>query len=184
MIITICGTPGSGKNTVSDIIAKKLDYKRYSVGGFRREKARELGMTLEEYNKFGETNSSTDKDADDWQKKIGETEDNFVIDGRTSFYFIPHSIKIFLDVSPEVGAERIMGDKRGAEETIKDKKAGIAIWKTRANSDIKRYKKYYNLNYYDKKHYDLFLDTSNLTIKQVTEKVMDFIKSRMKKGKD
>ena len=37
MIMTISGMPGSGKSSVADFIAKKLNMKRYSAGDFRRE---------------------------------------------------------------------------------------------------------------------------------------------------
>ncbi|NCN22588.1 hypothetical protein GW934_03820, partial [Candidatus Falkowbacteria bacterium] len=46
-------------------------------------------------------------EVDEYQKKLGETEDNFIIEGRTSWYFIPNSLKIYLDVSLEEGAKRI-----------------------------------------------------------------------------
>lgn len=54
------------------------------------------GMTLAEYNKLGETDPSTDIEVDEYQKKLGETEDNFIIEGRTSWHFIPHSLKFLL----------------------------------------------------------------------------------------
>ena len=175
MIITISGMPGSGKNTVADILAKELNLKRYSVGNYRREMAKERNMTLEELNRLGEKNEFTDRDADEWQKKIAKTQDNFIIDGRLSWHFIPDSVKIFLDVKPEIGAERIMLDKR-QEETAKTEKQAVKLWKDRLKSDIKRYKKYYNLNPYNKKNYDFVLDTSKLNIEQATAKVLWFIK--------
>ena len=175
MIITISGKPGSGKSTLADSIAKILHMKRYSVGGFRRQQAKKRGMTLEEYNKLGEKEAFTDKDADEWQKEIGKKEDNFIIDGRLSYHFISHSIKIFLDVSPEVGSERIRAANREGE-LMKSKKEALKMWQTRYKSDIERYKKYYNLYPYDKKNYDFVLDTSNLKIEEATDKVLDFLK--------
>jgi len=169
--------PGAGKDTIAQIIAKKFKLKQYSVGGFRRKMAEERGMTLAEFNKLGETQDFTDKQADAWQKKIGETEDNFIIDGRTSFYFIPDSIKIFLAVSPEQGAARILSAKR-ENEKVKDKKEAIKMWHQRMDSDTKRYKNLYNFNPFDKKYYDFYLDTSNLSIEEVFAKVYDFIKSK------
>jgi len=176
MIITISGKPGSGKNTIADILAKRLKLKRYSVGDFRRAMAKKRGMTLAEYNKLGEKSICTDKDADDWQTEIGNKENNFIIDGRLSYHFIPNSIKIFLNVSPKEGSKRIMLENR-EEEKMKDKKEAIKMWHERMKSDIKRYKKYYNLDPYDAKQYDLVLDTSKFNIKQVSEKVLDFVKN-------
>ena len=40
MKITISGPIGSGKSTVSKILAAKLGYKHYSIGGFMRDIAK------------------------------------------------------------------------------------------------------------------------------------------------
>lgn len=180
MIITISGLPGSGKTTTAKILSEKLNLKRYSVGNFRREKAKKLGLTLEEFNKLGEKDSFTDKEADDWQIEIGKREDNFIIDGRLSYHFIPNSIKIFLSVSPEVGAERIMLERREEEkhQTINE---AVKSWKTRVNSDKKRYKKYYNLNPNDSKNYDLVIDTSSMEKQEVIDKILRFIEENGEK---
>ncbi len=175
MIISISGPPGSGKSTVAEMLAKKLGMKRYYVGGIRRELARKKGMTIDEYNKLGEKDPSTDKEVDEWQKKLGEKEDNFIIEGRTSYYFIPHSIKIYLDVNEEEGAKRIYESKASKERNekkysdIEETKKAI---KERMKSDEKRYKQYYGINCYDKKNYDIIIDTTNMTPEEVTEKII------------
>lgn len=183
MIITISGKPGSGKSTIADILVKELKMKRYSVGDFRREMAKKMGLTLSQLNELGEKKEFTDKDADNWQVEIGKKEDNFIIDGRLSYYFIPDSIKIFLDVSPKIGSKRIMEDTKENRKTevVSDEGLALKAWHQRIESDIKRYKKYYNLNPYDKKQYDLFLDTSNLTVNEVIEKIKEFLKNKKTK---
>lgn len=175
MIITISGNPGSGKSSTADILAKKLNMKRYSVGNFRREMAKKRGISIQELNKLGEKADFTDKDADDWQTEIGKKEDNFIIDGKLSYYFIPNSIKIFLDVKPEVGAERIMLENR-PEEKMKTLQEAVKMWKERVASDLKRYKKYYKLNPYSQNQYDLIIDTSCLTKGEVVGRILEFIR--------
>ena len=110
MIISISGAHGSGKSTLAKELAKKLGWPRYYMGGLRREAAEKKGLTLAEYNKLGENNPETDKEVDEYQRELGKTQDNFIIEGRTSWYFIPHSLKIYLDTSAEVGAQRIWKD--------------------------------------------------------------------------
>src|SRR4030042_2827527 len=105
MIISISGTPSSGKSTVAKMLAAKLSWPRFYIGGMRRERACELNMTLAEYNKWGETNPETDLSFDEYQKHLGETQDNFIIEGRTSWYFIPRSYKIFLDIDLKAAAK-------------------------------------------------------------------------------
>lgn len=174
MIITISGKPGSGKSTITNKLAKKLKLKKYSVGDFIRELAKKQNKTLLQFNKENESDIKIDKLVDDWQKKIGKTEDNFIINGRLSYYFIHNSIKVFLDVSEEEGSRRIMLDNR-KEEIMKDKKQAIKLWKQRMSSDKKRYKKFYNLNPFKKSQYDLIVDTTNLTRSQVVKKVLEFV---------
>lgn len=176
MILTISGKPGSGKSVVADILAQKLNFKRYSVGDYRREMAKKRGMTLAEFNKLGEKEDFTDKEADEWQKQLGIKEDNFIIDGRLSFLFIPNSIKIFLDVKPEIGAERST-KRHNIEENTETKEKALQLQRERIKSDIKRYKKYYNINPYNKKHYDLVIDTSRMTEDEVVEKIEGFLSS-------
>ncbi|MFH1364907.1 MAG: AAA family ATPase, partial [Candidatus Aenigmatarchaeota archaeon] len=89
MIISICGISGSGKSTISKLLAERLGYKHYSIGEIRRKMAVDRGMTLAELNKLGEKEDFTDKEVDKFQEELGKKEDNFVIDGRTSFHFIP-----------------------------------------------------------------------------------------------
>jgi cytidylate kinase len=174
MIITISGAPGSGKNTIADLLAEKLKLKRYSVGNFRREMAKKMKITLAELNALGEKNDFTDKDADDWQIKIGKKEDNFIIDGRLSYHFIPNSIKIFLDVSPEVGSRRIKEHSR-KEEMFENNEEALKKWYERYDSDKRRYTQYYNLDPNDKSQYDFVLDTSNLGIQEVLNRVQVFL---------
>jgi len=173
------GTPGSGKNTIADMLAKKLKLKRYSMGDLRGKMALERGITLDELNKLGEKEEFTDKEIDDYQKKLGEKEDNFIIDGRLSFYFIPQSIKIYLDVNPTEGARRIfIAPPRKDEQKYNNLNDVIKANQERIESDKKRYRKYYNLDSYDKKHYDFVVDTTKLRTQEITNKILKFLKEK------
>ncbi len=179
MIISISGPPGSGKSTVAKLLAKKLGWKRYYMGGLRREAARKRGLTLEEYNKLGEVNPSTDLEVDKFQEELGKREDNFVIEGRTSFYFIPHSLKVYLDVDPMEGARRVFEDlKNNASE--RNERVFSSVEETRKNlddrmrSDVKRYKKYFGFDCYDVNNYDLVIDTTNKSPDEIVDEIIFF----------
>ncbi len=175
MIITIVGKAGSGKSVVAKRLAKKLKMKHYSSGDFFRELARKKKMGFIELNKYAKTHASVDKYVDNRQKRLGKEKDNFVMDGRTSAFFIPHSVKIFLDVSLDKGAGRIFKHKRKFElyKSVNQAKKFI---KKRIKLEKQRYRKYYKLDPYQRKHYDLYLNTSNLTINQVVNKIIKFVK--------
>lgn len=183
MRITISGIPGSGKTTVAKELAKRLNLKHYYMGGIRRKLAKEKGMTLDEFNKLGEKDPYTDKIVDDYLVKLGKTEDNFIAEGRTAAYFIPNSIKIFMDVDLYVGAERILKDihEKGKQEERNEIAAQnieeeVKRLEDRINSDKLRYKKYYNIDIFDRKMYDIWIDTSYMTSNQVIDKILEEIR--------
>lgn len=181
MIITLNGIPGSGKSAVGKRVAERLGYEFMSMGMLRRKMAEDLGITLEELNRRGEEDPSTDTVVDEYQEKLGRERDNLVIDGKTSWYFIPHSVKVFLTADYKTCARRIMGDGRKVEQ-FKSIDEAIASIKNRMASDNKRYMKYYSIeDAYDHAHYDLVVDTSHLTIDEVVRKVIDFVNVSSKK---
>ncbi len=180
MIISISGKPGSGKSSVAKIISKKLDMKRYYIGQIQRDIAKKKGITINELSKIEEKDDSTDRMVEGMIEKLGKTEDNFVIESRTAFHFIPQSIKIFLDVSDEEGAKRVFNESKEALKKRNEplynnieqvKKAN----KERMESEKKRYKEYYGIDPYDHKKYDLVIDTTDLSIKETVNRISDYL---------
>ncbi len=180
MIITIGGTGGSGKNVVAEGLSKRLGYNYYVMGDIRRLIAKEMGITLEELNRIAEENPSTDIEVDKFQESLGKKEDNFIIVGRTSYHFIPHSFKIFLKVDLEEGARRILGADR-SEESFDALEQAKSSLQRRLESDKKRYRKYYGIDPYgDLSQYDLVVDTTNMGIQEVIDHIIDKLEQLQK----
>ncbi|MBN2142241.1 cytidylate kinase family protein [Candidatus Woesearchaeota archaeon] len=173
MIITLGGTPGSGKSTVGKRLAKRLGYKFYNAGDVRRKYAIDHGMTLEELNKAAEKDSTSDKLVDDYLAELGEKEDDFVIDSRLGFYFIKKSIKVFIDAEDDVRAKRIMKDKRSEESfrDLEDAKKKITL---RLLCDRKRYQKLYGVDPYIPEQYDLIIDSSHKSVESIVGEIYRF----------
>jgi cytidylate kinase len=174
MRLTINGKIGAGKGTVANYLVKKLGLKYYGIGQMRRELAKERGMTIAEFNKLGEKESWTDTLVDDYQKKLVKR-NNFIADGRLCWYFIPNSVKVFLTVEPKIGAKRLIEACR-KEERFNNIDEAIKGIVDRGKSDIKRYKKIYGIkDVYDIKNYDIVIDTSYLTIKEMNKAVLEAV---------
>ena len=181
MIITISGVPGSGKSTVGKILAKKLGYEYFSMGDLRGQMAIEKEMTIDELNALGEKEDWTDRRADEIQTQMGKEKDNFIFEGRLSWYFIPNSFKIFLTVDVKTAAERTL--KNRAER--QDEKQVTAVFEAeqavlqRLASDKKRYLQYYGIDYTKLENYDITIDTTNLKIDEITQIILDKIKAKV-----
>ena len=180
MEITISGKPGSGKTTVGKLVAKKLKLKFYSEGEFQRKLARQLSISIIELNKISERSKNYDKILDQRQIDLGVTQDNFLLDSRLGWYFIPDAVKIFLDVKLDEAAKRIFHDKKRKAEKNIDIKITKKNIKQRIKLEKEKYKQKYNLNPYLKKHYDLYLDTTKLLPERVAEKIIKFVKKKIK----
>jgi len=182
MIISISGNQGSGKSTIATKLAEQLHWPRYYMGGMRREAAKKRGLTLAEYNKLGETDPNTDLEVDLYQQELGRTQDNFIVEGRTSWHFIPQSFKIFIYVKDEVGAQRIFDEfktknleARQNEDKFQTYEEVLASIRKRHQGDKKRYQKYFGIDVFDPANYDFYLDTTKLDREQAYKAVWEVV---------
>jgi predicted cytidylate kinase len=178
MIISLGGLPGAGKSTVKKLLAERCGLRSYSMGDMRGKMALERGMTIDEFNTLGMTESFTDTDVDTYQARLGTTEDHFIIDGWMSWHAIPHSFKVFLTIDPRVAAERIFSARQhesGREDeplyrTVEETQETLA---RRIAQNQERYKKWYSVDFLDPSHYDCVIDTTHLTPEEVVAEILD-----------
>lgn len=175
MIITIGGQAGSGKSSVGELLAKRIGFRYWSMGDIRREMARKRGMTLREFNKLGEREDFTDKEVDEFQRELGK-KDKLVINGRTSYYFLPDSAKVCLIADLDERARRVFGDKDRQNETFRDIEDAKEKVLERDRSDTMRYKKVYGIDVSDEKNYDYVVDTGNITEEQVVDRIIELLR--------
>ena len=100
------------------------------------------------------------------------------MDTRMGFSFIPDSIKIFLTVSDGEAAKRIFKEGREKEKENIDFDATYENIKRRRESEKKRYMEYYKVDYEEPDNYDLVIDTTDMTIEEVVNQIIEFIKTR------
>lgn len=177
MIITISGKPGAGKSTLAKNLAKKLNLKHYSTGDFMRKIAQQRNISLMKLTELSESDLSIDQEIDNYTKELAQ-QDNFVIDSRLAYHFIPHSIKIFLDADLDERTKRILKEKRPDNPSdVEELKKQI---QQREHSEEKRYREYYNLNPNDPNNFDILIDNTELKPDEVAEKVIEFLKKYVK----
>jgi cytidylate kinase len=107
--------------------------------------------------------------------RFAETRDDFVIDARLAWHFVPRSVKVFLDVRPDVAALRIFGHGRHTESENVDPAATRRAIEDRIDSERQRYREYYGVDYLDGSQFDVVVDTSDLDIDEVVDQVVQAI---------
>ena len=147
--------------------------RHVSAGDLMREMADEQGVSILELSRSAEEHDAIDREIDARTARLGEKADDFVLDARLGWHFIPHSVKVFLDVAPEVAASRIYGAGRGGEPENVDLEATLGAMKTRAASEEGRFRAYYGVDYLDADNYDLVIDTSELTVDEVVSRILE-----------
>lgn len=175
MIVTISGRPGSGKSVVASCVADALGFRHVSAGDFMREMAAERGMTILELSRSAEKGDSIDHEIDARTVRLAEESDDFVMDARLGWHFIPASVKVFLEVDPETAARRVYDARRGSEQENITLEQTLSAIESRTESERRRYLGYYGLDYTDHSQFDLVVDTSDKTIDEVVEEILGHV---------
>jgi len=181
-IITIAGKPGSGKSTTANLVAKGLGFERYSAGSFFRGIAEKRGVSIEEINRLALVDPTLDKEADLALQEIGKTQGNLVIDSRLGFHWIPDSFKVYLELDLATAAKRIFGkasdERQKSGEAPKTQEELLQSIESRFAIEQKRYSDLYGIDPYDHNHFDLVIDTSNITPEAVATRIIEAYKKR------
>ena len=177
MIITISGLHGTGKSTIAKLIAEKLKIQYYSTGQIFRDFAQEMNMTLEEFTKYVEENPDIDKKLDNKIIDIAH-KGNIIIDSQLSGHILKTiaDFKILLTCSLETRIKRMADrDDNNYEEKVKETMI-------REKSELERFKRLYNIDLNNQEEldqlYDLIIDTENLTIEDILNKILSFIEKK------
>ena len=170
--ITIAGDLGSGKSTVANHLINNINYRIESAGLIFRRLAEQHGMSAKEFNQFIESNPKYDNMVDDTIKEMGEKEENIIFDSRLAWYFVPKSFKIYMYVDVDTATERIFNDKGRVSESYSDMETAKKEIIERRQSEVLRYKTFYNIDINDYSNYDFIIDTSHATKDEVNDLVL------------
>ena len=105
---------------------------------------------------------------------------NLIIDSRLAFHWIPESFKVYLEIDPDIAANRMLIDL-DTNESRQQSEHAINIEEMKVNmierheSDIRRYKKLYYIDHTDHKHFDLVINTglAENNLEAVVKKIIE-----------
>ncbi|MGB7532291.1 MAG: AAA family ATPase [Halobacteriota archaeon] len=166
MRITISGLPGSGTTTVAKLLSEELSVELISAGELFRQIAKEKKLPLEHFNKLAETDDDFDRQIDERQGEEAMKRENVIVEGRLSGFFVPDAdLKIWLKAPVETRAARIAHREAIAYEEA------LSAMNNRERSENKRYEQYYGVNLADLSTYELVIDSSRWSERDIVEMI-------------
>jgi len=167
--ITVSGFPGSGTTTIAKLLEKKTGLTYVYSGDIFRNMAKKYGMPLEEFGRYCENHKEVDEGLDRYQLKILQ-KGNVILEGRISGWIAFRnnivSLKVVLEADLKTRIGRVINREGG---DFKKRKLEIV---TREKSEAIRYKKFYDIDVCDTSIYDLVVDSSDKTPKEIVEIIL------------
>ena len=177
-IITITGDHASGQSMLSKSLQEEFGYEIYRNGQYARKLAKEMGMTITEFQVFLNENPEMDRKIEKSASEYANNHDNLIIDAKLGWFAVPYSFKIYLKVDIDMAAKRAYNDKnRKDTEPFNSVEEAKKLIQYRYEQENKRWFNEYNIKREDMSNYDLVVDTTNLT----TEDVFNIVKEEYKK---
>jgi len=174
-IITVAGSPGSGKSSTAKATAAALGFRHFSSGDVFRQLAAARGQSIEAMNISAEIQRDIDVQVDQSLRDMYRSESRLVIDSRMAWRWMPQSFKIFLVLDPQTAAERIfnsLGEAGRESEQATSAEEVRASIDRRFASEQKRYRALYDVDPTDPLNFDLVINTRDNDLRTVTAIVL------------
>ncbi len=177
MIITISGDIGSGKSTCGKLLRDQLGFKYLSTGDIQRRIAADMGISTLELNLLSEKDKSIDKKIDDHTRALADSDENYIVDSRLAWHFIPSSYKVFLRCKDEIAADRIFNDRnRISDENTRSIMLLLEKIKDRRQSEKRRFQSLYGIDFEDLSNYDQIVDSSFFKPQVIVDLIKDGVR--------
>lgn len=154
LVITVAGPHGSGRTTQATRLAERFGLRYVSTGTLFRERASQLGVSLEEMTRIAMGDDSFDRYLDDRAKQ--ETRKGGVVLDATLSGWVAEKpdIRVYLTAPLDVRVRRIADrEGRGVEEVEKETRL-------REGAEAERFRRYYGFDVSDLTIYDVVLNTA------------------------
>jgi predicted cytidylate kinase len=183
MRVTLNGTLGSGKSTVGKELARRLGVRYISTGQIFRELGHISNPDVLQTNLEAESNSALDDAVDNKVRELNKTVADFVIDSRMAWHFIDDALHVFLSVTPEVAAQRVMRDRTRLNEQYASMEAALEALRARRDSELKRYRRLYGVDIENPENYQLSVITDDAEVPDVVDVIMHRVEGATKEAR-
>jgi cytidylate kinase len=175
LVITISGYHGSGRSSQAKKIAESFDLKYISSGKLFRERAEELGVSLEEMNRL----ATKDSEFDNWldnRTKIESQKGSVVIDANLSAWMAEDpDLRIFFTCPLGERVRRIAERENRPYDEVEHET------KSREDLEHQRYLDYYNLDDSDLSVYDVIINTGLFSLEATARILKNIIEEYLSK---
>jgi cytidylate kinase len=175
--VVLNGDLGSGKTTVSVMLAERLGVRRVSIGDLYRRMAADHGMTALQFNLHAELDDKVDHQIDQLQYDIAASDENLVVDSRLAWHLFADALKVHLVTDPAVAAERVLARPGDAVEHYGSAQEARRHLAERSDSERQRFLARYGVDKTDLRNYDLVCDTTRADAEQVVTRIVDMLEA-------
>ena len=173
MRITLSGPPGSGKTTVAKLLSSAMNYPLISGGEIFRKMAMVRDMDLVEFSKYAEANPDIDFKVDNEIVRLALNMENVIVDARLGGWMLHKNgidaFKVYITATPEIRAKRIQQRDGGNFKSV------LSAMLIREESERRRYRELYNVNYDNLDIYELVINSDIMLPDEIVHRILDVI---------
>ena len=168
--IAVSGRSGCGNTTVSKMVADILNLR--FINFTFRSLAHERGLDLKEVLELAAQDDFWDREVDNRQVALALEDGGCVLGSRLAIWMLKDAdLKVYLNASPQIRAERIVKREGGALEEV------ASFTAERDRQDHGRYLRIYGIDTDDYNFADLVIETGNITPQEIVDKIVEKARS-------